>query len=88
MYMYLMMYVCMYVCMYVSTCTSCYILYTLMQWNRWFANSECNKRLVTRQFAMQMNALHQVDVTSELLHSWWFAHAQSNNKTINLWLFV
>ena len=33
---------------------------------------------------MQMYVLHQVDVTSELLHSGWFAHAQSNNKTITL----
>ena len=37
---------------------------------------------------MQTYALHQVDVASELLHSWWFAHAQSNNKTINVWLFM
>ena len=37
---------------------------------------------------MQMYALRQVDVTSELLHSWWFAHAQSNDKTINVWLQI
>ena len=48
--------------------------------------SECNKRFVMHdQFAMQ---IHQVDVASKLLHSWWFAHAQSNNKTINVWLFM
>ena len=64
-----------------------------MQWNYWFANSDVPFQSVTNdllhgQFAMQTYALHQVDVTSELLHSWWFAHAQSNNKTINVWLFI
>ena len=33
---------------------------------------------------MQTYALHQVTVTSELLLSWWFAHVQSNNKTMNV----
>ena len=71
----------------------CYILYPLVQWNRWFANSDVPFQSVTNdllhsQFAMQTYVLHQVDITSELLHSWWFAHAQSNNKTINVWLFV
>ena len=67
------------------------LLYTLpiVQWNRWFANSDVPFHSVTNellhgQFAMQMYALRQVDVTSELLLLWWFAHAQSNNKTINV----
>ena len=69
---------------------TCYILYPIVQWNHWFANSECSVQSVTngllhRQFAMQTYALHQVDVTSELLHLRWFAHVQSNNKTINVW---
>ena len=50
--------------------------------------SECTNDLLHSQFAMQTYVLHQVDVASELLHSWWFAHAQSNNKTINVWLFM
>ena len=59
-----------------------------MQRNRWFANSDVPFQSVTNdllhgQFAMQTYVLHQVDITSELLHSWWFAHAQSNNKTIS-----
>ena len=59
-----------------------------MQRNCWFANSDVPFQGVTNdllhgQFAMQTYALHQVDVTSELLYSWWFAHAQSNNKTFN-----
>ena len=33
---------------------------------------------------MQTYVLCQVDVTSELLHWWWCAHVQSNNKTINV----
>ena len=72
-----------------------YLLYTLplVQWNRLFANSDVPIQSVTNdllhgKFAMQTYALHRVDVTSELLHSWWFAHVQSNNKTINVWLFV
>ena len=69
-----------------------YILYP-MQRNHWFVNSDVPFQSVTNgllhgQFAMQAYALHQVDVTSELLHSWWFAHVQSNNKTINVWLCV
>ena len=65
----------------------CYILYPIVQWNRWFANSDVPFQSVTNdllhgQFAMQTYVLHQVDVTSELLHSWQFVHAQSNNKTI------
>ena len=71
----------------------CYILYPIVQWKRWFANSDVPFQSVTNdllhgQFAMQMYALHQVDVTSELLHLWWFAHAQSNGKTINVWFCV
>ena len=63
-----------------------------MQWNRWFANSDVPFQSVTNnllhgQFAMQTYALHQGDVTSELLHSWWFAHVRNINKTIKLWLF-
>ena len=69
---------------------TCYILYPIVQWNHWFANSECSVQSVTngllhRQFAMQTYALLQVDVTSELLHLRWFAHVQGNNKTINVW---
>ena len=65
----------------------CYILYPKVQRNRWFANSDVPFQTVTNdllhgQFAMQTYVLHQVDVTSELLHSWWFAHAQSNNKQL------
>ena len=65
----------------------CYILYPIVQWHRWFANSDVPFQSVTNdllhgQFAMQTYALHQVDVTSELLHLWWFAHAQSNGKTM------
>ena len=72
---------------------TCYILYPLVQWNCWFANLDVPFQSVTNdllhsQFAMQTYALHRVNVTSELLHLWWFAHAQSNNKTINVWLFV
>ena len=72
--------------------STCYILYPIVQRNHWFASSYVPFQSVTNnllhgQFAMQMYALHQVDVTSELLHLWWFAHAQSNNKTINVWLF-
>ena len=66
------------------------LLYTLLlvQMNRWFANSDVPFQSVTNdllhsQFAMQTYVLHQVDVTSELSH-WRFAHAQSNNKTINV----
>ena len=63
--------------------------YPIVQWNHWFANSDVPFQSVTNdllhgQFAMQTYALHQVDVTSELLHLWWFAHVQSNNKTINV----
>ena len=59
---------------------NCYILFPIVQWNRWFANSDVLFQSVTNdwlhgQFAMQLYVLHQVDVTSELLHSWWFAHA-------------
>ena len=69
------------------------ILYPIVQRNRWFANSDVPFQSVTNdlsnsQFAMQTYVLHQVDVTSELLHSWWLVHVQSNNKTINVWLFV
>ena len=58
-----------------------------MQRNHWFANPDVPFQSVTNdllngQFATQMYALHQVDVTSELLHSWWFAHAQSNKKNL------
>ena len=72
---------------------SCYILYPIVQWNHWFANSDVPFQSVTndllhRQFAMQTYALHQVDITSELLHSWWVVHVQSNNKTINVQLFM
>ena len=74
--------------------TLCYN-YTLLlvQRNRWFVNSDVPFESVTNdllhgQFAIQTYVLHQVDVTSELLHSWWFAHAQSNNKTINVQLFM
>ena len=64
------------------------LLYTLLlvQRNRWFANSDIpfqssvTNDLLHGQFAMQIYALNQVDVTSELSHSWWFVHAQSNNK--------
>ena len=75
------------------TILNCYIFYPIVQWNCWFANSDVLFQSVTNdllhgQFAMQTYALHQVDVTSELLHSWWFAHAQSNNKTINVWLLT
>ena len=71
----------------------CYILYPIVQRNCWFANSDVPFQSVTNdllhgQFAMQTYALHQVDVTSELLHSWWLAHAQSNNKTINVFGLV
>lgn len=31
-------------------------------------------------YSMWTYALHQVDVTSEFLYSWWFALVQSNNK--------
>ena len=53
---------------------SCYILYPIVQRNQWFANLDVPFQSVTNnllhgQFAMQMYALHQVDVTSELLHS-------------------
>ena len=70
---------------------NCYILYPIVQSNCWFANSDVPFQSVTNnllhgQFAMLTYALHQVGVTSELLHLWWFAHAQSNNKTINVWL--
>ena len=41
--------------------------------------------LLHGQFTMQMYALHQV---AESLHLWWFVHVQSNNKTINVWLFM
>ena len=68
------------------------LLYTLLlvQRNRWFANSDVPFQSVTNdllhsQFVMQTYVLHQVDVTSELSCS---AHAQSNNKTINVWLFM
>ena len=68
-----------------------HLLYTLLlvQRNRWFANSDVPFQSVTNdllhsQFAIQTYVLHQVDVTSELSHS---AHVQSNNKTINVWLF-
>ena len=67
--------------------TYCCILYPIVQWNRRFANSDVPFQSVTNdllhgQFAMQMYALQQVDVTSELVHSWWFALVQSNNKTM------
>ena len=53
-----------------------------------FPFQSVTNNLLHDQFAMQAYALHQVDVTSELSHSWWFAHAQSKNKTINVWLCV
>ena len=72
---------------------NCYILYPIVQRNHWFANPDVPFQSVTNdllngQFAMQMYALHQVDVTSELLHLWWFAHAQSNKKTQPSALFL
>ena len=50
--------------------------------------SECDKRFVTRPICNANICATQVDVTSKLLHSWWLAHVQSNNKTINVWLFM
>ena len=72
-----------------QTTNTCHILYSIVQWNRWFANSDVPFQsvindLLHSKFAMQTYPLHQVDVTSELLHSWWFVHAQSNNETINV----
>ena len=35
-----------------------------------------------------MRYIRWMYVTSELLHLWWLVHVQSNNKTINIWLFM
>ena len=49
--------------------------------------SECNKQFVTRPICNpNVRTTSGGYYTSELLHSWWFAQVQSNNKTINAWI--
>ena len=68
--------------------TYCYMLYPIMQWNRWFTNSnvpfqmiytanlQC-KRMCYIRLMLQMNCYTRGSL-----------RMRSNNKTINVWLFV